>query len=52
MQTKKDTKLIQIIIRKLLIITAKLRRPLIAVNSSGDEANTILDEAIASLKRS
>jgi methyl-accepting chemotaxis protein PixJ len=47
-QTKKDTKLIQIIIRKLLIITAKLRRPLIAVNSSGDEANTILYEAIAS----
>ena len=51
-QTKKDTKLIQIIIRKLLIITAKLRRPLITVNSTGDEANTILDEAIAYLKRS
>ncbi|MGF1591491.1 MAG: GAF domain-containing protein [Pleurocapsa sp.] len=50
-QTKKDTKLIQIITKKLIVITAKIRRSLITVDSSGDEAGMILEEAIAHLKR-
>lgn len=48
-QTKKDTKLIQIIARKLMVITAKLKNPLSVVNSSSKEANEILEEAIANL---
>lgn len=45
-QTKKDTKLIQIIARKLIAITSKLRSSLGTVNTSGDEAQLFLDEAI------
>ena len=46
-QTKKDTKLIQIIARKLILITSKLRGSLGTVNTSGDEAKLFLDEAIS-----
>ncbi|MEO1672626.1 MAG: GAF domain-containing protein [Cyanobacteria bacterium J06631_2] len=45
-QVKKDTKLIQIIARKLILITAKLRSSLGSVNTSGNEARLFLDEAI------
>ena len=45
-QTKKDTKLIQIIARKLILITSKLRASLATVNTSGQEATLFLDEAI------
>jgi len=45
-QTKKDTKLIQIIARKLILITTKLRSSLGSVNASGNEAKLFLDEAI------
>lgn len=49
-QTKKDTKLIQIITRKLLEITSKLQKSLAKVNSSGNEANDVLEDAIASIE--
>jgi GAF domain-containing protein len=45
-QTKKDTKLIQIIGRKLIFITSKLRSSLGTVNTCGNEAKLFLDEAI------
>jgi GAF domain-containing protein len=45
-QTKKDTKLIQIIGRKLISITSKLRGSLGIVNTNGKEAKLFLDEAI------
>lgn len=45
-QTKKDTKLIQIIARKIISITSKLRNSLGAVNNSSNEAQLFLDEAI------
>ena len=49
-QTKKDTKLIQIIARKLISITSKLRGSLISINSSSDEAKLFLDEAIGCIE--
>ena len=48
-QTKKDTKLIQIIARKLITITPKLRSYLGTINSSGNEAKLFLDEAMNSI---
>ena len=45
-QTKKDTKLLQIIIRKLISTMAKLTSVLGKVNTNGNEANLFLDEAI------
>ncbi len=45
-QTKKDTKLMQIIARKLISITSKLRGSLGTVNTSGNEARLFLEEAI------
>ncbi|MEL6927293.1 MAG: GAF domain-containing protein [Cyanobacteria bacterium J06600_6] len=50
-QTKKDTKLIQIIARKLITITSKLRGSLSPVNSSGNEARQFLEEAIEHIDR-
>ncbi|MEL6494843.1 MAG: GAF domain-containing protein [Cyanobacteria bacterium J06623_7] len=44
-QTKKDTKLLQIIARKLIAVTSKLRSSLSTINSSGNEAKLFLDEA-------
>ncbi|PSB12878.1 hypothetical protein C7B62_00520 [Pleurocapsa sp. CCALA 161] len=45
-QTKKDTKLMQIIARKLISITSRLRGSLGIVNTSGNEARLFLEEAI------
>jgi|GEM_PF-2038260 len=45
-QTKKDTKLIQIIARKIISITSKLRTSLGTVNGSNKEAQLFLEEAI------
>lgn len=45
-QTKKDTKLIQIIINKLAIITSKLKQSLNVVDSNKNEVNSILNQAI------
>ncbi|MEY2858414.1 MAG: hypothetical protein RLZZ74_2727 [Cyanobacteriota bacterium] len=45
-QTQKDTKLIQIIARKLISMTSKLRSSLGTVNTSGNEAQLFLHEAI------
>ncbi|MBW4537389.1 MAG: GAF domain-containing protein [Pleurocapsa minor HA4230-MV1] len=46
-QTKKDTKLIQIIARKLISITSKIKNSLTTVNTSSNEAKLFLDEASA-----
>ena len=46
-QTKKDTKLIQIIARKLILITSKIKSSLVIVNTNGNEAKLFLDEASA-----
>lgn len=46
-QTKKDIKLIQIITRKLMVLTSKLKNPLSNVNASGNKVGEILEEAIA-----
>lgn len=43
-QTRKDTKLIQIMIKKLAVITANLRKSLYTINSSRNEVNTTLNE--------
>ncbi len=48
-QTIKDTKLIQIITRKLMAITSKLSNSLSTVNTSGKEANEVLEQAIANI---
>ena len=48
-QTIKDTKLIQIITRKLMLITSKLTHSLGTVNTSGKEANEVLEKAIANI---
>ena len=45
-QTKKDTKLIQIIAHKLISMTSKLRTSLGTVNTRGNEAQLFLEEAI------
>ena len=45
-QTKKDTKLIQIIGRKLISITSKFRKSLVTINSTENEAKLFLEEAI------
>lgn len=45
-QTKKDTKLIQIIAQKLITITPRLRNYLGKINNNGNEAKLFLDEAI------
>lgn len=50
-QTKKDIKLIQIITKKLVLITSKLKRSLYTVNVNGNEANSALDEAMLHLDR-
>jgi methyl-accepting chemotaxis protein PixJ len=44
-QTKKDTKLIQIIARKLISITSKIKTSLTTVNTNSNEAKLFLDEA-------
>jgi methyl-accepting chemotaxis protein PixJ len=46
-QTKKDTKLIQIIARKLISITSKIKTSLTTVNTNSNEAKLFLDEASA-----
>ena len=45
-QTKKDTKLIQIIARKLILITSKLRGSLARVHTNSEEAKLFLNEAV------
>lgn len=45
-QTKKDTKLIQIIARKLILITSRLRASLSNVDDSTTEAKAFLDDAV------
>lgn len=45
-QTKKETKLMQIIARKLISITSRLRGSLGIVNTNGNEARLFLEEAI------
>jgi GAF domain-containing protein len=46
-QTKKDTKLIQIIARKLMLITSRLNSSLGTININGNEANMFLEEAVS-----
>ncbi|MEM7590763.1 MAG: GAF domain-containing protein [Cyanobacteria bacterium P01_A01_bin.83] len=48
-QTKKDTKLIQIITRKLFGVTVKLKQSLGRVHLSGNEAREVLTEAMINL---
>lgn len=52
LQTRKDTKLIQIIIKKLIVITSKLTRSLSTVNISTNELDAVLDEATAHIDNS
>ncbi|WP_019508967.1 GAF domain-containing protein [Pleurocapsa sp. PCC 7319] len=49
LQTRKDTKLIQIIIKKLTGITSKLQQSLYIVSNDQYELDTILDEAVTQL---
>lgn len=49
LQTKKNTKLIHVIVRKLATVVLKLRQSLIEVNNSKNEAKTILKQAIVNL---
>lgn len=46
-QTKKDIKLVQIIVRKLISITSKLRNSLSTVDTYGNEAELFLAEAVS-----
>ena len=46
-QTKNDIRLIQIIFKKLVAILGKARRSLSSINTSRNEANTALNNAIA-----
>ena len=50
LETRKKTKLIQIVVRKLAIVTAKLRDSLVRVNTNKNEATTILDRAMENFK--
>ena len=50
MQTKKDTKLIQIIARKLIAMTPKLRTSLGVVNNNSNQAQLYLNEAIEQIE--
>ena len=50
-QTKKDIKLIQIIFRKLVMVLAKVRPSLVSINTSRNEANVTLKNAIALLEK-
>lgn len=45
LQTRKNTKLIQIIVRKLATVSYKLRQSLVTMNNSKDEARAILSQA-------
>ena len=49
LQTKKDMKLIQIIIKKLAGITSKLQQSINVVNNNQNEVDAILDEAVNQL---
>ncbi|MDJ0569832.1 MAG: GAF domain-containing protein [Pleurocapsa sp. MO_192.B19] len=51
-QTRKDTKLVQIIIRKLAGITSKFKQSLNIVNITQNEIDVILQEAVTNLNRS
>ena len=46
LQTRKNTKLIQIIVKKLAVVTAKLHQSLVQVNTSSNEAQITLDRAM------
>ena len=48
-QTRKNTKLVQIIVSKLEVISSKLRQSLVKVNDSKNEAKAILDRAMLNL---
>ena len=48
-QTMKDTKLIQIITRKLINVTSKIKGSLSVANNNSSEAHMFLDEAISHL---
>ena len=50
LQTRKNTKLIHIIIRKLAVVSSKLQQSIANVSHSRNEANTILDKAVKSFK--
>ena len=45
LQTRKDTKMMQIMIKKLAVITTNLRRSLYTINSNKNEISTILNKA-------
>ncbi len=47
-QTQKDTKMIQIMIKKLTAITCKFKSPLIAMNQGKNEVDNLLDETFVS----
>ncbi len=49
LQTKKDTKMIQIMIKKLAVITYKFKSSLVAINQGKSEADNLLDEALIGL---
>ena len=48
-QTGKDTKIIQIMIEQLTVITCRFKSPLIAINQGRNEVDNFLDEAFVSL---
>ena len=50
-QTKKDTRLIQIIVKKLIVITSKLKGSLSLADDERERANALLKEAIACIDR-
>jgi GAF domain-containing protein len=50
-QTQKDTKLIQIMIKKLVIITSRLKQYLHATDNAKNEVDIILDETINNINQ-
>lgn len=48
-QTKKDIKMMQIMVRKLALITSNLRAPLFSINNSKKEADSILEKTITNI---
>ena len=49
-QTKKNTKLIHIIIRKLAVVSSKMQESLLRMSNNKDEATAILEKATANLR--
>ncbi|BAZ44639.1 methyl-accepting chemotaxis sensory transducer [Chondrocystis sp. NIES-4102] len=48
-QTQKDTKLIQIMIKKLAVITTRFKQSLAITDNSKNEVDLVIDEAISSI---